>query len=263
MKVRLLLDGERPKVGEKTLRRVVERAGFDVVTGKADMGIVVGGDGVFSRYGRTESLPLLFVGVRSKTATGSKAYLAEAYFDELSEALGKLASGNFTIKKQRRLEVLKNGKELGRVFTDAYLQRGAESNCIRYRVKVRGQGLSIDESAIGDGVVVTTAAGSTGYYSYPDKIKGDSVELAAHAGVGESEVGICHVIPTFTERHGTREHPLRYTVPWGSVIEISITRPADARLYGVGLGRGGIAVEIEDLISILPADDATKVVSLE
>ncbi len=262
MRVRLLLDDEKPKVEEKELKRVVEQAGFKVAARKADLGIVVGGDGVFSRYGRTESLPLLFVGVRSSTATGSKAYLAETYFDELPEALRALSTGNFSVREHRRLKVLKNGKALGRVFTDVYLQRGAESNCIRYRVKVNGRGVMIDESAIGDGVVVTTSAGSTGYYSYPDKIKGDWVELAGHAGIGDGEIGICHVVPTFTERYGTREHPLRYTVPWGSRIELFITRPADARLYGVGDGRGGVAIHVKDRIAILPGEDATKVVSL-
>ena len=60
----MLLDGDKPKVREGELRRLVEKAGLEVTTGKADIGIVVGGDGVFSKYGRVESLPLLFVGVR-------------------------------------------------------------------------------------------------------------------------------------------------------------------------------------------------------
>jgi hypothetical protein len=257
-----MLDGDRPKVSETELRRVVERAGFEVVDEKADVGIVVGGDGVFSRYGRTESLPLLLVGVRSETPTGSKAYLAETYFDELPNALGQVATGDFSVKKHKRLKVLKNGGVLGWVFTDVYLQRGAESNCIRYMVKIKGKGLSIDESAIGDGVVVTTSAGSTGYYSYPDKIRGDSVELAAHAGIEDDEVGVCHIVPTFTVRHGTREHPLRYIVPWGSRIELRITRPADARLYGAGDSRGGIGVKVDDRILILASEEATRLVSL-
>ena len=262
MRVKLLLDGSKPKVGEEELKRAVRNAGLEVSTRRADLGVVVGGDGIFSLYGRTESLPLLFVGVRSRSATGSKAYLAEAYFDELPEVLKDLAEGSYTVEKHRRLKVLRNGKILGEVFTDAYLQRGAESNCIRYRVRVSGDGVSIDESAIGDGVVVSTSAGSTGYYSYPDKISGDSVVVSGHAGIAMDEVGICHVVPTFTERHGTGDHPLRYTVPWGSRIEISITRPADARLYGVSPGREGIRIGLRDVIAVLPSENATEVVTL-
>ncbi|HME18939.1 MAG TPA: hypothetical protein VKF15_04300 [Nitrososphaerales archaeon] len=262
MKVKLLLDGNKPKVGEEELREAVRAAGMDVVTRKADIGVVVGGDGIFSMYGRTEPLPLLFVGVKSRAATGSKAYLAAAYFNELPEVLREVAAGKFTVEKHKRLKVLKNARVLGEVFTDVYLQRGAESNCIRYRVRVSGEGLSIDEAAIGDGVVVSTSAGSTGYYSYPDKINGESVEVAGHAGISGNEVGICHVVPTFTERRGTGDHPLRYTVPWGSRIEVSITRRADARLYGVSSGREGVKIGLKDVITVLPSENATEVVSL-
>jgi hypothetical protein len=262
LKAKLFLDGNKPKVGMEELKRIVEKAGMKVVIARADLGIVVGGDGIFSVYGRRESLPLLFVGVRSREGTGSKAYLAAAYFDELPEVLREVCAGRFTVKEHRRLKVLKNGRLIGEVFTDVYLQRGAESNCIRYRLTVDAQGLRIDESAIGDGVVVSTPAGATGYYSYPDKIRGNLFEAAGHAAIGEEEIGICHVVPTFTERRGTGDHPLRYTVPWGSKIELSITRPADARLYGVHYGRGGVKVEEGDRVAVLPSQNSTRVILL-
>lgn len=262
LRVKMLLDGEKPKVSPNELKAIVERAGLQVTTGKGDVGIVVGGDGIFSRCGRAESIPLLFVGVRSNRATGSKAYLAATSLDGLLEVLRDIREGRFSVREHKRLEVRRNGRTLGEVFTDVYLQRGAESNCIRYRIKVSGSGTDIDEVAIGDGVVVSTPAGSTGYYSYPDKIKDDRLEAKGHASIRDGEVGICHVVPTYTERLGSGEHPLRYTVPWGSRIELSITRTADARLYGVGAGRGGIPVTTRDRISVLPSGNTTKVISL-
>jgi len=71
MKAVMLLDGGRPKIGRAELRKALEKAGVEVVERKADFGVVVGGDGKFSRYGRTEEIPLLFVGVRSRRPTGS------------------------------------------------------------------------------------------------------------------------------------------------------------------------------------------------
>lgn len=262
MRVKMLLDGEKPKVSPSELETIVEKAGLQVASGKGDIGIVVGGDGIFSRCGRAESIPLLFVGVRSKKATGSKAYLAATYLEGLPEALRDIREGRFSVREHKRLEVQKNGRRLGEVFTDVYLQRGAESNCIRYRVKVSGPRTTIDEVAIGDGVVVSTPAGSTGYFSYPDKIRDDRLEARGHASIREGEVGICHVVPTYTERLGSGEHPLRYTVPWGSRIELSLTRTADARLYGVCAGRGGITVTTKDRIAVLPSTNTTKVISL-
>ena len=230
MKVKIFVDEKAPKVPPRELARVVMEAGMKVGSSGADFGIVVGGDGRFSRYGRTEDIPLLFIGVRSKNPTGSKAYLAQANFSDLPAVLDRIRGGNYKVVERPRLAVFLNGKKTGEVFTDAYLERGSESHCIRYRVLVGGNGTSFQDAAIGDGVVVSTSAGSTGYYSYPDRVKGDLMDPDAFAKIGEGEVGVCHIAPTYTERIGTGKHPLRYTVPWGSKIRLSLFRRADARL---------------------------------
>lgn len=258
----MLLDGGTPKVLPSALREVIRGAKMEVTDGKADFGVVVGGDGRFSRYGRTEAIPLLFVGVRSRGATGSRAHLAQTTFDELPGALERIGQGDYSIDEQSRLAVLKNGRRIGEVFTDVYLQRGSESTCLRYNVRVSGRGVNIEESAIGDGVVVSTEAGASGYYSYPDRIKGEWMDPAAFATIGRDEVGICHVSPTFTERRGLEKHPLRYTVPWGCKVEISLFRKADARLYGVSDSRAGVRVATRDTISVVPGGKTTRVISL-
>jgi len=261
MKVKILVDGGTPKVPPAELRRVIRSAGMTVGDAGADIGVVVGGDGRFSLHGRTEDIPLLFVGVRSKGATGSKAHLAHATYDELPETLEKIKSGDYTIDNHKRLGVFKNGKSLGEVFTDVYLQRGSESTCIRYKVRVSGPAVEIDEAAIGDGVVISTQAGSTGYYSYPDRIKGEWMDPSAFATIGRDEVGICHITPTYSEREGANGHPLRYTVPWGSRIEVSLFREADARIYGITDSRMGIKVALNDLVTVVPGKKTTKVIS--
>ena len=258
----MLLGGGTPKVPPEELRKVIQDAGMQVSMEKADFGVVVGGDGRFSWYGRIEDLPLLFVGVRSEGATGSKAHLARTTFGELPDVLKKIGRGKYRVEEQRRLGVLKNGKSAGEVFTDVYLQRGSESACIRYNVRVQGRGVDIDEAAIGDGVVVSTPAGSTGYFSYPDRIKGDWMDPAAFSRMGEDEVGICHVNPTYTERTADRSHPLRYLVPWGSRIELALFREADARLYGTTDERAGIKIGVSDSVTIVPGKGVTKVISV-
>jgi hypothetical protein len=263
VKAKMFLDGGRPKVDPRELKKVIEKAGMAVGDRKADIGVVVGGDGIFSMFGRSEEIPLLFVGVRSRGATGSKAYMAAAYFDELPFALQAIVEGRYTVEKHERLQVLKNGKHLGEVFTDVYLQRGAESNCIRYRLKVTSRDTAIEEAAIGDGVVITTSAGSTGYYSYPDRADGKEMRVDAYSTVERDEIGICHITPTYTERSGTGEHPFRYTVPWDSKIELWISRPADARIYGTTKGRKGIKIGIRDRITVSPSRSSTKVIVLK
>ena len=248
----MLLDGGTPKVPPEELRRVIEEAGLVVSQGRADVGVVVGGDGRFGRYGRTEDIPLLFVGMRSKGAAGSKAQLARIEYDHLPRALKRIGSGDYSVDEYARLAVLLNGIGVGEVFTDVYLQRGSESTCIRYRVKVSGRQGAIEEAAIGDGVVISTSAGSTGYYSYPDRIRGDYIDPGGFASIEKDEVGICHITPTYTERAGTDLHPLRYTVPWGSQISLSLFREADARIYGTEDRRAGVRVSLGDEVVVRP-----------
>ncbi len=261
MKAKVLVDGGAPKVPPEELKKTIRKSGIEVTEGNADFGVVVGGDGRFSLYGRTEDIPLLFVGVRSRGATGSKAHLARTTYEELVGALKRVKAGDYSIEQHMRLGVLKNGKNMGEVFTDVYLQRGSESTCIRYKVKVTGKGRRIDESAIGDGVVVSTPAGATGYYSYPERIKGDWMDPAAFASIAEGEVGICHIAPTYTERDGSGQHPLRYTVPYGCKIDLSLFREADARLYGVTDSGAGIKVALRDVVSVVPGARLTKIIS--
>ena len=263
MKAKMLLDGGTPKVSLAVLRKLIENAGIEVAERGADFGVVVGGDGKFSRYGRTEDMPLLFVGVRSKGATGSKAYLAQTTLKELPKTFWRIRNGYYKVNGYKRLEVLKNGRSLGEVFTDVYLQRGAESTCIRYKVKVTGAGVEIDEAAIGDGVVVTTSAGSTGYYSYPDRIKGEWMDPAGFSRVDTKSVGICHINPTYTDRERSDLHPLRYTVPWGCRIELSLFRTADSRLYGTTDKRSGVRMSLDDKVTVVPGKKKTKIIFLE
>lgn len=260
MKAKLLV-GSTPKVPPDELKRLVKEAGFAVGDKGADFGVVVGGDGRFSWYGRTERIPLLFVGVRAHGAEGSKAYLARTTYRELPRSLKRIGRGDYTVKNHPRLAVRLNGRRLGDVFTDVYLQRGSESACIRYRVKVKGAGEDVEESAIGDGVVVSTKAGSTGYYSYLERIQGAWMNPEGVATIDEGKMGVCHINPTFTERTGEAKHPLRYAVPLGSTVELSLFRKADARLYGTTPDRGGVRIEVGDRVTISLSKTATRLIS--
>jgi len=129
-------------------------------------------------------------------------------------------------------------------------------------VKVSGHGEAIEEAAIGDGVVISTSAGSTGYYSYPDRIRGDYVDPGGFASIEKDEVGICHIAPTYTERTGADLHPLRYTVPWGSKISLSLFREADARIYGTTDDRAGVRISLGDVVVVRPGKKKTRIISL-
>jgi hypothetical protein len=264
LKATVLVDSERPKVSESEVVSILKKSGVDYSTANPSFGVVVGGDGLFSYQGRQLGIPLLFVGTKSRRPTDSKARLAEVYLTGLEAALREVKAGRYTVVKHRRLEVSIGGGEFrGEIFTDVSLEKGADSNCIRYTVNVRGKGFEFTDSAVSNGIVITTAAGSTGYYSYLDKLAhGDRLEPEKFTVIGKNEVGVCHVAPTYTSRDETGRHPLRYTVPWGSSFRISLMRDADAHLFGVTRSRKGLRITTDDTIDVGPSKNTTNVIRL-
>lgn len=263
MKASILIDPEKPKVKKDEVLRALREAGVQVTHREPDFGVVVGGDGIFSDYGRQISVPLLFVGVRPAEATSSRGYLAQVHIDRLSEALKEVKRKKYRIIEYRRLKVEINGVDRGEVFTDVYLEKGADSNCLRYHLDVSGKGFAFTDAAIANGVIICTSAGSTGYYSYIDRVRrGDRLEPNAFTLIDGNEVGVCHIAPVLTARDDTGAAPLRYTVPWGTSFRIRLTRDADARLFGIVKSRNGIRVRAGDLIDVRPSDNTTRVIRL-
>ena len=264
LKATVLVDSERPKVSESEVVSALKKSGIGYSTANPDFGVVVGGDGLFSYQGRQLGIPLLFVGTKSRRPTDSKARLAETYLTGLEAALREVKAGRYTVVKNRRLEVSINGGEFrGEIFTDVSLEKGADSNCIRYTVNVRGKGADFTDAAVSNGIVITTSAGATGYYSYLDKLdRGDKLEPEKFTVIGKDEVGVCHIAPTYTSRDETNQHPLRYTVPWGSSFRILLMRDADAHLFGVTKSRKGLRITTNDTIDVGPSKNTTNVIRL-
>jgi len=264
LKAEVLVDSERPKVSESKVVAILKKSGIGYTTANPDFGVVVGGDGLFSHQGRQLGFPLLFVGTKSRRPTDSKARLAEVYLTGLEAALREVKAGQYTVVKHKRLEVSISGGEFkGEIFTDVSLEKGADSNCIRYTVNVHGKGVEFTDAAVSNGIVITTAAGSTGYYSYLDKLdRGDRLEPEKFTVIGKNEVGVCHIAPTYTSRDETGRHPLRYTVPWGSSFRITLMRDADAHLFGVTRSRKGLRITTKDTVDVGPSKNTTNVIRL-
>lgn len=251
-----MLDPLYPKVPPEDVERLVESAGCVVEPRNPDVTVVVGGDGLFSMAGRIESSPLLFVGTKSKQANGTLAILSEIVYDDLRDALVDISGNRYKTFEAPRLEVLKNGVPLGDVFTDVYLQRGIEPSSLRYTVVSNMGDVSIIEHAIGDGIIVTTRAGSTGYYSYLDKIGyGFQLEPEKYGLIGEDDIGICHIVPNFIKREETEEKPLRYTVPLSSLITVKLDRKGAAYLYGLG---DPVPVSVDDIVVLKRSPRVTR-----
>ena len=126
----------------------------------ADCMVCLGGDGTILRVAKhaaQRSLPLATINL------GNLGFICELGADEIA-TLSQLAGGKYRIDSRMMLDVsvLRGGS---RVYTnlalnEAVINKGAVSRVIGLRVKVGGYRLF---DTRGDGLIVATATGSTGY----------------------------------------------------------------------------------------------------
>lgn len=274
MKFGIFVHPTRPKMPLADILKVVRSAGLSYSKSEPDVAIVVGGDGTFGYYGRTLSIPMLFVGVKERNILGSKARRAEIFYDNLGKALKDIETGKYRIDEERMLSVNCNGNKAD-ILTDVYLERGIFAGCLRYAISVEDKTRSRDsasktcftEYAIGNGVIVSTPFGSGGYYSYADRMKVGSWSNRSIKLFGANRIGICHILPLFLVRvrNGRKQMTdrARYTVPSQSVIKINLMREADARLYGTTKSSKGIPIGISDKVIITQSNKTAQIIRLK
>lgn len=123
--------------------------------------IVVGGDGTILRVARDLAfwnIPVLGINL------GHKGFLAEIEVEQMERFLQYIATGQYSYQERMMLEAkLKRGdKELGNylALNDIVVSRGPFSRIIQVEVYINDDFM---ESYSGDGVIVATPTGSTGY----------------------------------------------------------------------------------------------------
>jgi len=290
----------RPKISLNEILKVVQSAGIPYSNSNPDIAIVVGGDGTFGYYGKKLQIPMLFVGVKDKDIIGSKARLAEVLYEDLPKAIDDVNNGNYRLDKRKMFSVSVKHKnndnqnhieETTDILTDIYVERGIFSRCIRYALSVtiydansKSNSLKrFTEYAIGNGIIISTSFGARGYYSYLDRISAGKGKKNRNGNSNDIQtfpdhrLGICHIIPTFLVRKlslGNRKENqkkrnlapsnyIRYTIPFQSIIKISLTRNADVRLYGTTEHSKGLAITSNDEIMISPSRRTAKIIRLD
>jgi NAD+ kinase len=128
---------------------------------KTDLVIVLGGDGTFLRAARElayTDLPLLGINL------GHKGFLAEIEVDKLSFSLQQLIDGNYRLEERMMLqtEVIRAEKIFASALclNDVIISRGPFSRIIKLDTYINDDFL---ESYPGDGVIIASPTGSTGY----------------------------------------------------------------------------------------------------
>ncbi len=123
----------------------------------AEAVIVLGGDGTLMRSAdivKDKDIPILGIN------TGTLGYLTGAETDKLEEAVKKLITGDYRTEDRMMIDVSVNGGKTETVLNDAVVTRNGYSRIIRLKVRINGTEIL---SVGGDGIIVSTPTGSTGY----------------------------------------------------------------------------------------------------
>jgi NAD+ kinase len=174
------------------------RAGFEVVDVDPDFVVCFGGDGTVLFGERS------FPGVPKLVVKTSRVCRRYGYaLHELFGVLGRIREGDFEVVEEMKLV-----GEAGYVrlvgLNEVQVHLKLPYSAVRFSVSAGGNEVG---DLIGDGVVVATPFGSTGYY-------------AATGGAPFNEgIGI-----SFNNLHNRKDNVRNFVVPENSVIKLSISR---------------------------------------
>lgn len=127
---------------------------IETMDGWADFLITVGGDGTILYALHHSKLPVFGVNA------GAIGFLAEVEPEQFEEAIGRVLEGSYTIEERAKLSVQIGDEELPDAINEVTLQTSRIAKLIRFEVRVNGQ---ILETYRGDGMILSTPTGSTGY----------------------------------------------------------------------------------------------------
>jgi len=137
------------------IKGVLAAEGFKVGEGNPDFIVCYGGDGtvLFSER-RYPEVPKLII------KTSPVCRKCDYTLDELKNVLSKIRGDKYCLHKKMKLETEANGKKLVGL-NEIQIHPRLPIHAVRFSLSVDGKEF---EDLVGDGVIVATPFGSTGYY---------------------------------------------------------------------------------------------------
>jgi NAD+ kinase len=215
-----------------------------VALGKTDMLISMGGDGTFLNIARqTAEFNIPIMGVN----TGSLGFLSSIDISEIDYALDMLHKSEYAIDERMmvKADIVSGGKNkiAAHALNDIVIARGLLSRIVNLKVFI--DGIYVD-SFPGDGVIVSTPTGSTGY------------SLSAGGPVVDHDLDLMIITPICPHIL----HAKSFIAGSGSTIRIEVLKEGDYSCLLTADGQKGHELKGGDIINITKSNMNVKVVKI-
>jgi NAD+ kinase len=181
-KLRISIEG-RDKDSVHYASKLLKNYDIEISEDHPDMIEILGGDG--SIYHKKRRRPILPIRLVDKTSQG---FFADCSVLELKEIYDMLEEGKYRIEEHLTLDTYLNNELISNAINDVYVHFKDPRKAIRFDVRTNGNRLFESSRLVGDGVIVATSLGSTGYNAsaggYVVNPKEDKVVVTLNNPVG-------------------------------------------------------------------------------
>ncbi len=196
---------------KERLVQILQSEGINIVSSNPDLVVSIGGDGTMLNAIRKhfdEQVP--FIGIN----TGSLGFLPTISSDRLTDFIDVIKNKMFTISRYPLLKVefvTVKGEKFSRFAFNEVLIKQAEPRLMKAEILIDGRHFN---HFAGDGLIVSTAAGSTGY------------AIWAGGAAIHNEVKAMQLVP-LSPNDCAINHPIKTSMilPERTIIDIHVDRP--------------------------------------
>jgi NAD+ kinase len=221
--------------------RGIEASTDEAAAQKADLAVVVGGDGTLLAAARllgNRQIPILAIN------HGGLGFLTEVTLEELYPALQMVLDGQFVTQHRMMMDIVvtRSSKGIGsyRALNDVVINKGTLARIIELEARVDGQYVSTFRS---DGLIISTPTGSTAY------------NLSAGGPIIFPNMHAMVMTPICS--HTLTNRPI--VLPAGVRIEITL-HPSEDEVYLTVDGQVGLRLEMGDCVKIEKSNVSVKLV---